>query len=504
MRRWVVALIIRRCQALSRGPEFVRQQGVPTVFEEWSLVKGGDALGEAARRCVGVDGVEDGMLVLNALSYAECEAVIASAESKVASFDAGKNRHGALQVWVGESWASEMARRLEPFVADDDGSFEINRRLRIYRYAPDGSEEFARHVDAAFDKSVLSQRGEIVSDDAKRSRLSVLLYLNADFEGGETAFYAPEVEGGDLLTAVKPVPGAALLFPQASDEEMDFARARWSQHAGVPVTAGRCKYVVRTDAVFDAMPSNDVAVARAVLGETCSPDSGRHLYSPYMGVEAVAPLLYALVRFLKPRRVAEVGAGFTTLGILRALRDNDRELARLARLPPDARALLDWPWTVDLETARDQPATLHCIDDCTHTAASATRVEEAARDLRLQEYLAPLDRRDAFDAVFRSESVDLFWLDFGASDRLPDYLTTVVIPALRPGGFVAIHSTLTNRATRAWLETLRDGDWPPARNLHHVSLLEPHKRFQNSITILQKRRANDGARFSEPLYSIKP
>jgi hypothetical protein len=34
---------------------------------------------------------------------------------------------------------------------------------------------------------------------------------------------------------------------------------------------------------------------------------------------------YSLVRFHKPRRVLEVGAGYTTLFILQALRDNEAE-----------------------------------------------------------------------------------------------------------------------------------------------------------------------------------
>ena len=34
------------------------------------------------------------------------------------------------------------------------------------------------------------------------------------------------------------------------------------------------------------------------------------------------PMLYALVKFIKPGRVLEVGAGYTSLWLLQALRDN--------------------------------------------------------------------------------------------------------------------------------------------------------------------------------------
>ena len=78
------------------------------------------------------------------------------------------------------------------------------------------------------------------------------------------------------------------------------------------------------------------------------------------------------------------------------------------------------------------------------------------------------------------------------------------------GGFVAIHSTLTNELTRSWLEaTLRSGG-PAALGgrFETVSLLEPHKMWQNSITLLQRRdggaEAAAGGGYREPIYSKFP
>ena len=77
----------------------------------------------------------------------------------------------------------------------------------------------------------------------------------------------------------------------------------------------------------------------------------------------------------------------------------------------------------------------------------------------------------------------------------------------RAVGFLMCHSTLTNAMTREWLEGVRqrkgvDETGIPADEYVELSLLEPHKRFQNSMTILQKRVGGEGgARFSEPLYS---
>jgi len=57
---------------------------------------------------------------------------------------------------------------------------------------------------------------------------------------------------------------------------------------------------------------------------------------------------------------------------------------------------------------------------------------------------------------------------------------------------MVLHSTVTNRVTREWLDNL-----PDAKRL---SLVEPHKRFQNSTTLFQKRP--DG--FTEPIYTELP
>lgn len=448
---------------------FLEEQGVATIACDTAWL-GLEARTQQSRRHVPLDEMDASSLILDALSFTECERLIAAAEDVgFGQFAAGKNHHGALQVVVPDETTAELGRRL---------GVRLNRRFRFYKYEADGVETFAPHVDAAFFESKLDDDENLVDDLSSQSRWTVLLYLNGDFEGGETRFYKPLAQGGGPLTAVKPVAGAALLFPQATETEIDTARWEWPTHEGAPVVHGRAKYVIRTDALVEV---DDEARLSAALVEPWRPEAP--LYSPYMGVERMAPLLYDLVRFIKPRRVAEIGAGYTSLFLLEALRDNDRELARIGRLGHPK--LLDWPWTVQVT---EEPAQLVCVDSCDHQAQSAVHVENAASRAGLTQYLAPFQRKDAFDATFEEESLDFVWLDFGVSDRLDAFLTDVVFPALRPGAFVAVHSTLTNTATRDWLETIRDGTNPLAPCFHHISLLEPHKRFQNSCTLLQKRR----------------
>lgn len=93
----------------------------------------------------------------------------------------------------------------------------LNERFRAYRYAP--GQRFAPHHDGAFRRN-----------EREVSEITVIVYLNEEFEGGETNFL-------DLELSVKPKRGMALLF------------AHPMLHEGCVVTSGR-KYALRTDVMY--------------------------------------------------------------------------------------------------------------------------------------------------------------------------------------------------------------------------------------------------------------
>ena len=93
-----------------------------------------------------------------------------------------------------------------------------NERFRCYRYKP--GMHFAPHSDGSF-----------VRNDQEMSFYTYLVYLNDEFEGGETTFFTkPEV-------VIKPVMGDALLFQHPL------------VHEGSTVKSG-VKYVARTDIMY--------------------------------------------------------------------------------------------------------------------------------------------------------------------------------------------------------------------------------------------------------------
>lgn len=91
----------------------------------------------------------------------------------------------------------------------------LNSRLRYYKYGI--GELFPPHID------IYHQKSEKI-----RSFLTLIVYLNSDFEGGETRFEA---------TTIVPKAGKALIF----QHELT--------HQSLPIKKN-CKYVLRSDIMY--------------------------------------------------------------------------------------------------------------------------------------------------------------------------------------------------------------------------------------------------------------
>jgi len=535
---------------------FVAKMGVPTF-----LAPGGHLASEIQKDAqhhkvysAGLEGILNqgpALMVHNVLSPRICHELIQDLESLgFGSFQAGKNNHGALQLLVSDAIQKAVAAKLAPHInvehvqdllqemerATDNNSNSsqdndirltlcgLNRRWRIYRYAPGGEETFSPHIDAGFPPSSVSENGALIWDSSGDqdivSRLTVLIYLNDDFEGGETNFYFPSTE--KVLASVKPRTGSVLLFPQAVGEDaVDYARKHWPLHEGAPVENGSPKYVIRSDVLFhtakEPLPLEDpLSCYDHLVRETFQTRSAvlddkflSHvlpLYNPHMGVENLGPLLYSLIRFTKVQNVVEIGAGYTSVWILQALKDNDEEMSRIADLNQAGQnRLLDIEWNVPVHhRPHDKKPSLLCIDNCLHQKETASGAAAVAQTLGLGEYFEFL-QGDAYQLELEPESIDLLWCDFGVGSRMAEFVPGAW-KSLRPGGFLLCHSTVTNQGTRDWLEALRRQEGEsvtgiPAGEYLEISLWEPHKRYQNSVSLIQKRRDSTGEAFSEPIHS---
>ena len=96
--------------------------------------------------------------------------------------------------------------------------------FRMKRYLPDGIQQHNFHSDVAGIDSA-----ESLKEDTTKRFLSIICYLNDEFEAGETSF--PHYEYDSVVTT-----GGILLFP-----------CTWNYlHKGNPIKSGSPKYVLGT------------------------------------------------------------------------------------------------------------------------------------------------------------------------------------------------------------------------------------------------------------------
>ena len=169
-----------------------------------------------------------------ALSAEECRAVIEMSESAgyapapiqrsldgPCGFTVRGGRDNSRSSIDDEPLAVALWRRVSRFVpADVEGRAVVglNERLRFYRY--EAGQSFGAHRDGYYRRA-----------NGERSLLTLMIYLNDDYEGGETYFY----ESGKTIA------------PQAG-KGLAFGHELW--HAGRTITAGR-KYILRTDVMYE-------------------------------------------------------------------------------------------------------------------------------------------------------------------------------------------------------------------------------------------------------------
>ncbi|MFD7667727.1 hypothetical protein [Streptomyces sp. NPDC059788] len=240
-------------------------------------------------------------------------------------------------------------------------------------------------------------------------------------------------------------------------------------------------------------------------------DAVERLRVPGMGTEAVAPLLANLVHLLRPRRVLEVGMGYTTPFLARALSEVEEliaeEAAGLARkTAPYVRegSALDDAW-VDAEPALLVPSSyrepyqprLVAVDDLSMPDSSAGRVSEVLGAFGLED-LVTIVNADLRSCVPLLPAdlvpVDLAWVD--AWDCL--YFFEECWDLVNPdGGVVALHYLMTYPEGEAVLDYIAESGRLRPGEFEFLNLLEDHKLRQNSLTLLRRTSGCTPRRYSD-------
>lgn len=127
-------------------------------------------------------------------------------------------RNNSRITFVDHGLAEIVWEKFKPFAVADFGNSEVcglNEMFRFYKYGP--GERFKKHID-----------GSYIRNEEEASYFTLMIYLNDDFEGGETVLQKH---------SVKPKKGMALVFYHGI------------KHSGEPIINGT-KYVLRTDVMY--------------------------------------------------------------------------------------------------------------------------------------------------------------------------------------------------------------------------------------------------------------
>jgi hypothetical protein len=204
-------------------------------------------------------------LIKDVLSPEECKSIIAATESVGYLPDAPIRDDGAEASILAHNvcWVVDQAfhdilwERVRPHLPSQivgKKARGINRRFRVYRYVP--GAEYRCHIDGAWPPSGIDPvtrkyQYDSSPPEARQSSLfTFLIYLNDEFEGGETTFFVPSVREGVMNAyPVKPIMGGVAVFPHGEAKGALL-------HEGTGVRKG-AKYIIRTDVEYDVDAGKD-------------------------------------------------------------------------------------------------------------------------------------------------------------------------------------------------------------------------------------------------------
>ncbi len=187
----------------------------------------------------------------NVLTEAECANIIAIAEQtgfKAASLytDVFGNEHFSNTrksqrcIIDSRAFVDSLQKRIADYIPAEFNGLKfarLNERLRILKYLP--GDEFKPHVDGSYSSS----------HDNTTSKLTLLIYLNQDYQDGYTCFS----DGADGWIAVIPTTGGIAIQDQGL------------LHCVPPLKQG-CKYAIRTEAMYTyPVSTSDVKIVQVRL-----------------------------------------------------------------------------------------------------------------------------------------------------------------------------------------------------------------------------------------------
>lgn len=197
-------------------------------------------------------------------------------------------------------------------------------------------------------------------------------------------------------------------------------------------------------------------------------------FRPGLGTESVAPFLRSFIQMVRPQRILEVGAGYTTPFLLDGL-ENNKMILDEGNLDME---YLEWhkkhydPKLVILDTSVEYDLKERGFNfDSKYVEFIHGKFQGRSEEL--------FDKYGKFDMV---------WFDCGGPQEYKDFLFEYWNICTH---YMIFHFTFFQEQPSANIEAIADflDSWTQlfgVNNVQRIDMIEPHKIGQGSITILKK------------------
>ena len=196
--------------------------------------------------------------------------------------------------------------------------------------------------------------------------------------------------------------------------------------------------------------------------------------------ENVSLFLYSLIKCVRPYKILEVGFGYSTLFIAKAIDDIRKEdITKESFFTPEKITEGHWvhsgPTYIPDFTCVDSRQIMGCNPNV-----------KVFEDEELIQYVNIVETDFRYFLDNTDGNYDLIWLDFGppTTHEYKQYYKSVM-KRLNPGGSIVIHSTVSNYVARLFLTELKL-ELKGNSDIELMTFVEPHKKQQSSFTIIKK------------------
>ena len=192
------------------------------------------------------------------------------------------------------------------------------------------------------------------------------------------------------------------------------------------------------------------------------------LFRPGMGTEVVAPFLRSMVQLLRPNRVLEIGAGYTTPFLLEGL-VNNQQVFDDGNL--DNRYFQNYVY---------EPR-LVIIDDMSLGELRGKPGMDMIINSPYVEFVQGLFQGKSNQIEKEYGNFDFVWFDCGGPQEYKAFLEEYWSLCC---GYIFFHFTYSNGAPNSAMDTIMT---KAANEPFKIDIVEPHKTRQGSITIVKKQ-----------------